>query len=127
MKRRNFVILSGIGAAALSLPMSCARFRVTEYDPLLAEPELLSFIWDTETMMEMGALYRQLTPEEQSEGALVGLLLEDHSGKTYASLEFVGDRVLEDYQTNDLVMLEGWMLSRTEARQCALLSLIQTS
>jgi hypothetical protein len=127
MKRRNFVILSGIGAAALSLPMACARFRVPEYDPLLAEPQLLSFIWDTETMVDMGARYRELAPQEDSEGELVSLLLQDTSEPADETFQFVHKRVTADYETNNLVMLEGWMLSRTEARQCALLSLIQTS
>ncbi|MEJ2163699.1 MAG: hypothetical protein P8X60_10455 [Robiginitalea sp.] len=127
MKRRNFVILSGIGVAALSLPAACSQFQVPAYDPLIAEPELLSFIWDTETMIEMGALYRDLTPEEDTEDELLQMLLGDPPEQTDDPVQVVNDRVESDYETSDIVMLEGWMLSRTEARQCALLSIIQTA
>jgi hypothetical protein len=127
MKRRKFIILSGIGATAFTLPSACLKARIPEYDPLLAEPELLSFIWDTETMIAVGTLFRELTPGERTEGELVSALLRESPDGTTPALQKVNSRVQADYEENDLVMLEGWILSRTEARQCALLSLIHTS
>lgn len=127
MKRRKFIILSGIGATAFTLPSACLKARIPEYDPLLAEPELLSFIWDTETMIAVGTLFRELTPGERTEGGLVSALLRESPDGTTPALQKVNSRVQADYEENDLVMLEGWILSRTEARQCALLSLIHTS
>jgi hypothetical protein len=127
MKRRKFIILSGIGATAFTLPSACLKARIPEYDPLLAEPELLSFIWDTETMIAIGNLFRELTPGERSEAELVTALLRERPDEITSALQKINSRVQTDYEENDLVMLEGWILSRTEARQCALLSLIHTS
>lgn len=127
MKRRKFIVLSGIGSAAFTLPAACLRAGVPAYDPLLAEPELLSLIWDTETTIEMGRLFRQLTPGERTEGELVSILMEAGPENSPDPLNVVRSRIQADYEEGDLVMLDGWMLSRTEARQCALFSLIQTS
>ena len=127
MKRRKFIILTGVGATALTLPAACLQARVPEYDPMLAEPELLSLIWETQTMIEIGDLYRDQIPEERTEGALVTALIKDQTSEIAASREFMEEQVKRDYQQGDLMILEGWMLSRTEARQCALLSLIQIS
>lgn len=127
MKRRKFIILSGLGATVLTLPAACLQAKVPAYDPMLAEPELLSFIWETNTMIEIGALYREHTSEERTERELVSVLLKEGSGEVTSSREFMNERVKADYQQNDVVLLEGWILSRTEARQCALLSLIETT
>ena len=127
MKRRKFIILSGMGTTALALPAACLRARVPEYDPMLAEPELLSLIWETRTMIEIGDLYREQIPEERTEGALVAVLLREGSDENFDDTEFMGEQVRMDYEQEDIVILEGWMLSRTEVRQCALLSLIEAS
>ncbi len=127
MKRRDFVVLSGTGLTALTIPAACYRFGKPEYDPLLAEPGFLSYIWDTDTMLEIGNLYRGLMPEEDSEANLVSALLGRSTETPVSPQQFLAERVKSDYQDNELVLLDGWILSRTEARQCALLSLIQTS
>lgn len=127
VKRRKFIILSGMGTTALTLPAACLQARVPEYDPLLAEPGLLSLIWETKTMIEIGDLYREQIPEERTEGALVAALLKKGTDENFASREFMGEQVKKDYEQEDIVILEGWILSRTEVRQCALLSLIEAS
>ena len=36
-------------------------------------------------------------------------------------------QITDDYNKGNTVMIDGWILSRIEARQCALFSLIQTN
>ncbi|MCO5726030.1 hypothetical protein [Robiginitalea marina] len=123
MKRRRFAVLSGFGITALALPAACYNPLTPAYDPLLAQPELLSQIWEPETLVEIGALYRNLTPGERTEEALVAVLFPEAPGTTDSTVEWVKKRIRDDFREGDLVMLDGWMLSRTEARQCALFSI----
>ena len=78
-------------------------------------------------MIEIGDLYREQIPEERTEGELVTALLKRGSDENFAGTEFMDEQVRMDYEQEDIVILQGWMLSRTEVRQCALLSLIQAS
>jgi hypothetical protein len=123
MKRRRFAVLSGFGITALVFPAACYNPLTPAYDPLLAQPELLSRIWEPETLVEMGALYRNLTPGERTEEALVAVLFPKAPGTAASTVEWVKERIRDDFREGDLVMLDGWMLSRTEARQCALYSI----
>jgi len=41
-------------------------------------------------------------------------------------VENMQQKVTEDYESKEIVMIDGWLLSVTEARQCALFSLLQT-
>lgn len=125
MKRRTFVIYTGVGVAAISLPIGCYQFQVPPYDPLISEPELLSYIWDAEAIEKAGALYREQFSEEDSEGQLVLKLLENLDGKSPEG-SVLQQKIVQDFEKGDIVMVDGWILSRTEARQCALFSLTQT-
>lgn len=114
MKRRKFLFYGTIGMAALSIPMSCQNFKDVVYDPNLAQAESLSMIWDTETIIEIGTHYRKLVPDENRERTLVKLLEETD----------FGERIKEDFENGQTIMIDGWILSITEARQCALFSTV---
>ena len=123
MKRRNFIILTGLGISAIAVPTWYYKYRDLEYDQLLTEPELLSYIWDGNTISKIGENYREQFPDENSERQLVGLLSNINSSGTNAWVESLRQEITEDYKTGKTVLVEGWILSRTEARQCALFSL----
>jgi hypothetical protein len=86
---------------------------------------LLSHIWDAEEIEKAGALYREQFSEEDSEGQLVLKLLENADGKSPEG-SVLQQKIVQDFEKGDTVMVDGWILSRTEARQCALFSLTQT-
>lgn len=125
MKRRNFILLSTGGVAALAIPTWYNLYGPFDYNPLLVEPELLSYIWDNNTISEIGQNYRQLFPNENTERRLVSLLTEHISSDSISFNEEVNNQIQEDYKDGRIVMLDGWLLSVTEARQCALFSLTQ--
>ena len=115
MKRRNFIIIGTAGIAAAALPAAFYFLRDVEYDPALADPQSLSLIWDTETITDIGNKYRLQIPSEKSERSLVKLL--DVPG---SDLEQI---ITKDFESGNTVIIDGWILSKTEARQCALFSL----
>ncbi|WP_228851797.1 hypothetical protein [Aegicerativicinus sediminis] len=125
MRRGHFILLSGLGLTAMALPTltSCA----VEYNPKVAAPELLSTIWDTTTINAMGQSYRQQFIDENSERSLVKLLNIKASDEESRILEKLTQQIEEDFKNGDTVALDGWILSRTEARQCALYSLTKVS
>lgn len=115
MKRRSFIILGSAGVAALSIPAAFYFFDDIEYDPILAEPRSLSMIWDTETIKAVGDQYRLQIPSEKSEMSLIKLLK--------AAAPELEDIIKKDFETGNTVIIDGWILSTTEARQCALFSI----
>ncbi len=118
MKRRDFVILTATGATAIALPSAYYYFGDAAYDVSLATPESLSLIWDSQTIKAIGAAYLRQVPDEASVRDLVGQLPTDSN----ASLEEV---IKNDFATGNHVLVDGWILSVTEARQCALASIAQ--
>jgi hypothetical protein len=124
MKRRTFIALSTTAFATLTIP-ACNNFGPLEYDPMIAEPEALSLIWDNENIIKIGEMFREHFPKEVGERKLVKLISNglslDKSSPGKSLLLQIG----QEYTTGRIVMLDGWLLSITEARQCALFSLIQ--
>jgi len=125
MKRRNFVLLTGVGISTIALPTWYYNYRDLEYDQLLTEPELLSYIWDGSTISEIGEIYRTQFSGENSERELVTLLSNNVSADLTTTTEMLQQQITDDYKTGNTIMVDGWILSKTEARQCALFSLTQ--
>jgi hypothetical protein len=123
MKRRDFILLATTtGIAAVAVPYY--YLKDVEYDKTLAEPKHLSMIWDTETISKIGDKYRLQVPDENSERSLVKLLSADiPSSQIEQSLE---QKIKTDFKNGNTVMIDGWILSVTEARQCALLSTLKS-
>ena len=125
MKRRNFVLLGTAGAALIAIPSWYYKYRDLDYNQLLTEPELLSHIWDTNAINDIGKIYREQYPDENSERKLVNLLMPSNLTDTPSITEALQKQIRDDYKTREIVMVDGWLLSTTEARQCALFSLTQ--
>jgi hypothetical protein len=73
---------------------------------------------------QLGAHYRASTPSESTADALRAAL----AGGRGIRLPFVADKstddqVRDDFAAGRTVLVDGWVLSVTEARQCALYSL----
>lgn len=127
MKRRKFILLSGLGISAIAIPTWYYKFNIPENHQLLSEPELLSYIWDDTTIIEIGKIYRNQFSNENSESKLVKQLSDYESTETSTITEVLQQQITADYNTGNTVVIDGWILSRTEARQCALFSLTQTN
>lgn len=113
MNRRFFLSRTAIGLIVLSMPHVGFSSDLNYDAGVLAEPHDLSKIWDTETILNIGKYYQEQFPKD-SERALVNKI-------GVKSVESISRKIQQDFESGNTVMLDGWMLSMTEAQQCALL------
>jgi hypothetical protein len=100
MKRRNFILsLAAIGTIAVSVE-SCNT---------ASAPAMLAELCDKKTLHEIGATYLQQHPQENNRESLRKLIMNKQAQ--------------DDFRDGNIVVVKGWVLSVTEARQCALLTL----
>jgi hypothetical protein len=127
MKRRTFILISGV--SVISLGVSC-RNRTSDLNSALSQPQFLAGICEEGEVFEIGTIYRKQVPNEAGETQLVPLLLTDDTGKSISgSAEksslgpWLEQRIRSDFETGRTVIVNGWVLSVTEARQCAVYSI----
>ncbi|HET9826553.1 MAG TPA: hypothetical protein VFP87_14535 [Chitinophagaceae bacterium] len=132
MKRRIFVKLAAATAASLYLPNLSCKSENDIVARTLSQPHALEHICDAETIREIGNAYQKLVPNENSKATLMRLLAanidvypSDRSVDRELVSSVLDKRVRQDFQENRTMVVDGWILSVTEARQCALFSLTQ--
>lgn len=127
MDRRQFVKATAVGAVGLGLPGAAWCFDSGSSPQRLAQPELLEILRDPERVREIGFSYCMATPHEAHAEALQDAILADleASGAAAEPAVHAGLRrqVSGDFAAGRTVTVNGWVLSVTEARQCALYSL----
>lgn len=126
MERRTFVKLSAYTAAALTLPFvqGCAA---NTREKVIAQPLLFSHITDSGTIISAGQAYRKLFPAEDSKSALIGELVKPGNQAGEKAIEQMLDQqVVNDFKNNKMIVLDGWVLALTEARQCALYAILNS-
>jgi hypothetical protein len=125
MKRRDFIQLSAFAAAAISFPLlhSC---RSSVNENAISQPVFLSRLFDKETIKEVGKSYLQKSPQENNEDKLVQLLANNSNTTDEKAIhEYLDKTIRNDFETGKTITVKGWVLAITEARQCALFSLLQ--
>ena len=113
MDRRQFLRVTAVGAVTgLSVPVIGVGARGADDRTLraLAYPDLLGVL-GAERVHAIGVRYREATPAERDAAALRAAIGP-------AAL------VARDFADSRTVLVDGWVLSVTEARQCALFSLL---
>jgi len=130
MKRRIFVKLTVATSASLYLSgLGCNRGD-KRLAKMLSQPRALQHLCDAETIRQIGKAYQKLVPGENEE-ALIKLLTAnvrqtiDESTDSSLVNSVLEKKVRQDFQENKTTVVDGWILSVTEARQCALFSLSQ--
>jgi hypothetical protein len=128
MERRKFLYYI-LGAAAINVPSLSCRDRNVLSNRTLLLPRLLSRLTDEETVRQIGKTYRKQVKAEDDQDTLADRLLEEKSGKTVSQTAdasfirtFLEDKIRQDFESDRIIVLRGWILSLTEARQCALYS-----
>jgi hypothetical protein len=77
-----------------------------------------------ERVRQLGAHYRASMPSENSAAALRAALSSGHGPRLpFIKSGSLGDQIRGDFATGRIVVVDGWVLSVTEARQAALFSL----
>lgn len=130
MKRRKFI---WIGSAVVLAVASVPAYRYYKkkskfYNPLVTPNELSRFC-DEGIIRDIGLSYRNMMPAENEKKKLTDLLLTGDDGKqakesdNEAVFELIDKKVRKDFKEDKLQVIKGWVISTTEARQCALFSL----
>lgn len=97
---------------AITVTTGCGRRTDPRAKPL-ETPDFLAHVCDTATIRQLGDAYRAQTPAESTQEKLIELLTPGVSAQ----------KIQADYANGNIVTIKGWVISLTEARQCALYSL----
>ena len=128
MKRRQFIGLSAYLAATVAIPLldGCTTGN---NDSAVSEPVVLLHTVNAKSVIETGQAYLKQFPDENTQDKLRQLLLDKDaplSSGAKAIHEYFNTKTVEDFNTGQTVMVNGWVLSRIEARQCALFAILQS-
>lgn len=124
MQRRTFIKSTLVTTLALTF-QSCGP--TLKGNSAFYYPEVMMNCTDEEGLVELGKRYREQHPPEQTEDSLLKALSDgkDFSDETKGTIQdHLSIHVRQDFLQKNIVILDGWILSVTEARQCALFSLI---
>ena len=122
MKRRTFIVSAVCVAGASGLALKLRSAAWSERDVTL---EIALSVADGSDAELVGRDYLAQAPEESSKERLVELifpeLLNSAQPPPRAKLiDGIARLVREDFEAQRTVTIDGWTLSRTEARLCAL-------
>ncbi len=129
MKRRTFIYTGVAVAAGITLSDLLLLNNEPKWkkQPFLY-PFILSNILDEGSLRVIGNSYRVKRPDEDSKIKLLNaitsgmLTIQTTNDKLHQAME-IEKNVELDFKSDKLIVIKGWVISETEARQCALLSL----
>lgn len=129
MNRRYFIDIISRSLPFLFLPVvGCSSKNYIE--EIISIPYSLSYFVTLNQILTIGKQYLKLFPDEADYSFLKGILynkadsgiINEYELKVIQNL--INKEVRKDYQDDKTIILNGWILSITEARQCALFYLI---
>jgi len=129
MKRRSFIRASIILVTTISIPLLFKKYQLFKWKRFpLIHPVILSHFCDEETIQKIGITYRSIVPAENSEKRLHALLLntllenEQNISDPAVISNLLNRKIQEEFNAEKIIIVNGWVLSETESRQCALLT-----
>ncbi|MCC6241515.1 MAG: hypothetical protein IT353_01685 [Gemmatimonadaceae bacterium] len=132
MQRRSFLVrVSGVlvSVAAVGPLVACGADVGQDVAPDLGPPVLLAALGATEVRV-LGMHYIRLTPEETEIMALTRAMavdVRDVRGLPWNTAPSYAELVADDFAHDRTVWVDGWLLSRNEARRMALFALLTPS
>lgn len=120
LDRRRFLQLAALGVVAPATVLGCGRG--SDRSAAVDHPQLLGML-GPDRVREIGTRYRAATPSENSADALRSAISNGHRLRIPLFGGSIDDQVHDDFADGRTVVVDGWVLSITEARQCALNSL----
>lgn len=117
-----------MGVAGFGLPAAAWSTNSYSSPRSLAEPELLHILGSRARVRDIGASYRAAVPREDDVEILRNTITAGLGVPEPASESALGAHLKRqvggDFAAGRTVVVNGWVLSVTEARQCALYSLL---
>lgn len=128
MQRRKFLHVTAVGTTAIMITGTSCKRQHPDFYNILDKPVRLSGICDMKTIMEIGKTYHLQDPAESGVDKLADLLSVDFAGNKIPSSSndlfiqnLMNQKIKHDFEKDNTVIVNGWVLTVTEARQCALL------
>jgi len=129
MKRRQF-IHAVMATLALTAPTGSQARQFSPVLSALSHTGLSGFLGDHDCICSIGHAYRNQFPAENDPATLVLAIISGPEKTTLPdknNLEkFIDLKIDQDFDQGSTVNLDGWILSRTEARQSALYSMLHS-
>ena len=128
MRRRTFIMATIAVAATVAVPIIGYRRKYLLSDDPLLRPNVLAHFCDGDTIRDIGIKYRAQVPSEDKRQKLVDILLTNNTGEkvepsNYKKVsELLEKKIQSEFKESKIIVEDGWVLSETEARQCALFS-----
>ena len=116
LDRRRFLQLTAVGVIGSVAEIACAR----DNGSALAHPELVDML-GSDRVRQLGERYRAATPGENNAEKLRDAI--SRGGGLHLFRSSIDDQINDDFKNGRTVVVDGWILSVTEARQAALFSL----
>jgi hypothetical protein len=125
MNRKLFITSASLAAIALPVTYYFKSNKWDDYPPT-ALPEFLISFCTIKDVIDIGVAYIKMTPAENTNLILTNLIVvgKETRKKSAATVEIIESKIKDDFTNKDTLIINGWVISRTEARQCALFSLI---
>lgn len=120
--RRRFLALGAIVGAGV-IEAACDAADDTRS---LTHPELLVAL-GPDAVSNLGRRYRESVPRENDAPRLEAALRASRPWSARIGITHppIADQVSDDFDAGRTVVVDGWLLSVTEARQCALYSALE--
>jgi len=122
LDRRRFLQVTAAGMVASLASSACSRDSADD----ARRPGLLEML-GAERVWQIGSHYREAVPSENNEAALRAAISGSRPKTRSLSTLWsdpIARQVRADFAAGRTVIVDGWVLSATEARQCALFSLV---
>jgi hypothetical protein len=129
MKRRNFIAISATALVGISIPFSCSSENYKSIVSVMPELLPLGKFCTEKELKGIGIKYMQLIPQENDLSTIGKHLFKNEAGQLVdpdaASIEkLINEKMQKDFQAENTMMIDGWVISVTEARVCGVLSII---
>lgn len=123
LDRRQFLTLAAAMAASVAAPACGGDGDIGA----LGQPDLVAVL-GPDVVRRLGRSYREHVPREGDASRLAAALRASRPWTARIGLRAfpIADQVRADFDANRTVVVDGWLLSVTEARQCALFSARQS-
>ena len=112
-----------LGSLAITTPLVTVGCKQIDHDPVELESHALPLIWKEDILRDIGKMYMETHPKERREKKLIRLLTKDYKDETMSLKDHLKQNIIQDFKSKNTLIIAGWILSKTEARQCALMAL----
>ena len=122
MKRRKFLWVTTVASSLVILyPVSSCDSR-QKLNHSAAIPLTLGHLTSSENISKIGIIYRNLYLKED-ESYLEDQLINDMNLSKKEIINSISEKINQDFIKENILIIDGWVLSKTEAQQCALYSI----